>query len=423
MKQLYLFRLACAIAVGALALVAFWAHFYPVKILDIQFLALIQKTFIDFSVFSFVLLIFLIAATLIFGRIYCSILCPLGLYQEFLMWLFRKRVPFQKNTKTKYFLAAVLYGTLLGGTIVCIRWLDPYSVFGSGISGSITGIILMLVLAVIVWFRGRIFCTRICPVGTVLGYLAKRSVLQIYISNNRCVSCGLCATQCPTGSIDFKNKTVDNETCIKCFKCLGHCHHNSLKYGTKPQQPIAFSPYRRRLLINTAIVAAFALAFKGGMELGKNLTAKIKKVILPPGGGNPQQFANRCLNCNLCVANCPMKIIKKANGDYPAVHLDYQSSFCDYDCHRCSEVCPSGAIKRLTLAEKQKTKIGLAVVDHGKCVQCGLCAMHCPRQIISWQESLYPAIDSEGCIGCGTCQSVCPQQAIHVIPVEQQSLI
>ena len=82
--------------------------------------------------------------------------------------------------------------------------------------------------------------------------------------------------------------------------------------------------------------------------------------------------ANRCLNCNLCVQNCPMQIIKKADGDYPAVHIDYTDGFCDYDCRKCSEICPSGAIKRLTLAEKQKTQIGLAVINENTCIKCCL---------------------------------------------------
>ena len=172
-----------------------------------------------------------------------------------------------------------------------------------------------------------------------------------------------------------------------------------------------------------AVVAVLALAVKGGIELGKTIAAKVKKVILPAGAGNAEDFANRCLNCNLCVQNCPMKILKKADGDYPAVHVDYTDGFCDYDCNRCSAICPSGAIKRLTLAEKQKTQIGLAVINEEVCIKCGLCVMKCPRQAISREDGSFPLVDAGGCIGCGACKAACPVKAITIVPVEKQRIL
>lgn len=343
-----------AVVVGIMAVLAFAGLFYPIQVFDVQLTALLQRVLVDFSLFAAVLLAALLIISLLFGRIYCSMLCPLGLYQEFLMLLFRRRVPVQKNRPYKYFLAAVVFSALIGGTAFLVRLIDPYTLFGSAASGAWLGLGVLLALAVLVWFRGRLFCSNICPVGVVLGLISKHALKQIYIEKDKCVSCGLCAAKCPTGSIDFKNKTVDNETCIKCFKCLGGCRRGGIHYGSKPSEKIAFNPARRRLLVSGAVVAVLALAVKGGVELGKTIAAKVKKVILPAGAGNAEDFANRCLNCNLCVQNCPMKILKKADGDYPAVHLDYTDSFCDYDCNICTQVCPSGAIRRLTLAENKK---------------------------------------------------------------------
>ena len=158
-------------------------------------------------------------------------------------------------------------------------------------------------------------------------------------------------------------------------------------------------------------------------DLGKAVAAKVKKTVLPAGAGNAEDFANRCLNCNLCVQNCPMQIIKKADGDYPAVHIDYTDGFCDYDCRKCSEICPSGAIKRLTLAEKQKTQIGLAVINENTCIKCGLCVMKCPRGAISKEDGSFPLINTDECIGCGACQNACPVKAITVMPIEQQKIL
>ena len=412
-----------AVVVGIMAVLAFAGLFYPIQVFDVQLTALLQRVLVDFSLFAAVLLAALLIISLLFGRIYCSMLCPLGLYQEFLMLLFRRRVPVQKNRPYKYFLAAVVFGALIGGTAFLVRLIDPYTLFGSAASGAWLGLGVLLALAVLVWFRGRLFCSDICPVGVILGLISKYALKRIYIEKNKCVSCGLCAAQCPTGSIDFKNKTVDNETCIKCFKCLGGCHSGGIRYGSKPSGKIAFNPARRRLLVSGAAVAVLALAVKGGIELGKTVAARVKKVILPAGAGNAENFANRCLNCNLCVQNCPMKILKKADGDYPAVHIDYTDSFCDYDCNRCSAVCPSGAIKRLDLAEKQKTQIGLAVVNEETCIKCGLCATKCPRQAISRENGSFPQVDVNGCIGCGACEVACPVKAITVVPVEKQKIL
>ena len=421
-KILRYLRAGAAVIVGVLSILAFAGIFYPVKIFDIQFSALLQRFFIDFSVAATVLLALLLLLTFIFGRIYCSTLCPFGLYQELLMLLFRRRKQTQKNYPYKYFLAALLFGTLIGGTAFLLRLVDPYTIFGSAASITCLGLGLAATVAILVWFKGRFFCTNICPVGTVLGLISKHALTRISINADICVSCGLCASKCLTGSIDFKNKTVDNETCIKCFNCLTACHKNGItvKRHAKAQIETPFNPTRRKLLLSGAVIATFALAAKGGIKLSKFIAQKIKKVILPAGAGNPESFANRCLNCNLCVQNCPMKIIKKANEDYPAVHIDYSDSFCDYNCHKCSEVCPSGAIKRLTLPEKQKTQIALAVIDESTCVKCGLCVMKCPRQAITKANGEFPHINTDECIGCGACKNACPVKAISISALDRQ---
>ena len=416
-------RIAIAVVAGCLIVAAFAGQFYPIKILDVQVLPLVQRGLVHFSLFVGLSLLLIWGITMIFGRIYCSTICPLGLYQEMLMVLFRRKVSPQKNRPYKYFLAAVVWGSLLGGTAVLARLLDPYSLAGSALSGAWLGGSVLLILAVVVWFRGRLFCANICPVGVVLGLISKRAVNRISIEHEACVSCGLCASKCPTGSIDFKNKTVDNETCIKCFNCLGKCRRNGIRYGQPKQAEVPFELSRRRFLVGGAAWALLALSIKGGIDLGKKVASRIKKAILPAGAGSAEDFANKCLNCNLCVQNCPMKIIKKANGDYPTVHIDYKDSFCDYDCHKCAEVCPSGAIKRLSLSQKQKTQIGLAEIDETKCIKCGLCVMKCPKAAIAKEDGGFPVVNNQECIGCGACAAACPVKAITIAALETQKTI
>lgn len=111
---------------------------------------------------------------------------------------------------------------------------------------------------------------------------------------------------------------------------------------------------------------------------------------------------------------------KKADNEFPAVHIKYQKSFCDYNCNKCSEVCPSGAIRSISLPEKQKTQIGLAAVNEDSCIQCGLCVMECPRSAITKPQGEFPQINPGECIGCGACQAVCPVSAIKVGTVNRQ---
>jgi len=419
-NKLFLYRVLAALIVGILSILAFAGIFYPVKFFDFQFAPLLQRLIVNGSVAVAFLFLSLVLVTLLFGRVYCSVLCPLGLFQEILMAVFRRKNKVRKNRGYKYFLAALVWGALAGGTVVLLRQIDPYTLFGAAASGAGVGVSAALILGVLVWFKGRYFCTNICPVGAVLGLVARFSPFKIYLQKDTCVSCGLCSAKCPTGSIDFRNKAVDNETCVKCFRCVGSCPHGSLHYGLKPAPEVPFNPGRRQLLIGGAVVATFILAAKSGIKLSQKAAQKIKKVILPAGAGSPESFANRCLNCNLCVENCPMKIIKKANGNYPAVHLDYSENFCDYDCNRCSQVCPSGAIKRLSLPEKQNTRIGLSIIDADKCIKCGLCVMKCPKEAIDKVGNGFPQVLADRCIGCGVCQNACPVKAITVQAVARQ---
>lgn len=416
-------RAILALFVAVLAVGGIFGLFYPLKIFDIQLVPLLQRSLVNFSWFVLILLLGLMVLALVFGRVYCSVLCPLGLLQEAMMIIFRRKNTMHKNLPYKYFIAAVAFGVLIGGSALVVRWIDPYTLFGSAAIGAAIGLGALILLAVLVWFKGRWFCSNICPVGAVLGLIAKRALVKVYIDDAKCVACGMCAKQCPVGCIDIKNKTVDNEMCIKCMKCQGVCKFGALQLGKAPKTEPKFNAGRRRFLIGGAALLVLAAAAKSGISIAKAIGQKMKAVILPAGAGNAEDFANRCLNCNLCVERCPMKIIKKADAEHPTVHLDYSEAFCNYKCHRCSKVCPSGAIKTLSLEEKRRTQIAIAVVDEDKCVKCGLCVQECPRQIIVKEEGGFPKISPDECIGCGACYNVCPVRAISMHTVEKQRLL
>ncbi|MBQ6102382.1 MAG: 4Fe-4S binding protein, partial [Kiritimatiellae bacterium] len=160
--------------------------------------------------------------------------------------------------------------------------------------------------------------------------------------------------------------------------------------------------------------------------------------ILPPGAGDPARFASRCTGCLRCVGVCPSGILKPAEGGLGPVRIDLSAGVCAYDCHRCAEACPTGAIQRMPLEEKKRTKIAKVefhathcVVYQGESHFCGKCAEACPAEAIELRKNGAPKPPKpDRCIGCGACQLACPgmhadddpegvvRKAMRVVPLE-----
>lgn len=137
-------------------------------------------------------MLIMVVVTALFGKFYCSTLCPFGFLQEALALIFKRKNKAIKNYPTKYFIMALTFGALTGGSAVALRHLEPYSLFGSAITVSILGIVATLLVLAIVFFKNRFFCTNICPVGALLGLVSKFSLNKININQDKCLSCGMC---------------------------------------------------------------------------------------------------------------------------------------------------------------------------------------------------------------------------------------
>ena len=434
-KSLYRIRLTIALVILLCAIAGITGVFYPVRIFDIQFMPLLQRVIANFSITALVLFLIICAVTFLYGRIYCSLICPFGILQEIIGSLKKfltKMHSLEKwhlystgiilNSSVKYFISAILWGIFFGGTAIAVRYLDPYTVFGSAFTLTTCGIIVFLLVIIAVICKDRYFCTNICPAGTILGLISKISLNKIYINKEECISCGMCEKNCPSECINSKEKTVDNEACIKCLKCLEVCPKGRINFGKIPEK-IKFNFKRRRIIIASAAILLFGGMVNAGTILKDRLVEKLKDVILPAGAGDKERFFNKCLNCNLCVENCPQKILVKSDNEYGAVHIDYSKGSCDYNCHKCSEVCPSGAIKKISLEEKQKTRIAMAMINGDKCAKCGQCYEVCPVHAIIKTDDNTSLLNASKCIGCGNCKKACHFGAIEIFTIKEQKTL
>ena len=146
-------------------------------------------------------------------------------------------------------------------------------------------------------------------------------------------------------------------------------------------------------------------------------------VLRPPGSIDETRFAGLCIRCGNCIRACPAGIIQPDLGDAGVAGLfapvvRFQDDYCHEDCHRCTEVCPSGAIAQLSLQQKMNSPIGLAKVDMSICYladdrECSICKRECDYGAIEfvWSEEEYipiPTVDPAKCPGCGRCEVFCP---------------
>ena len=371
--------------------------------------------------------------TVLFGRFYCSVICPFGILQDIIAFAARRKSkPDANRAKLRYAIAGFVLAAAGVGSITAAAWLDPYSNFGRiaaffknphYVAGSI---IFALIVLLSVW-KKRVFCTSVCPVGTILGLCAKISPFKMRLSD-KCVKCGKCVSVCPSGCINPAEKTLDNERCVRCLKCTAFCPVQAVGFKKKEALPQKTDLSRRGFLTGTFTTAA---AVGAGVVFANHINAEETdsqplRPICPPGAATPQEFAAKCTNCQLCVSVCKGKVLRPKSKEYSTVHLEYGKDYCLYDCHACCDVCPTGALASLTLAEKQKRRIAMAQFFKDKCAGCGSCVRKCPRGAVEIKEidgKRKAVLSAQYCIGCGACVAACPlpEKAVRAVPIVIQS--
>ncbi len=449
-KLIYYLRLLISAIVLIISFLAFTTTFSSfAKFFSIQFGPGLASLASSFSITVLISVLAIIIFTFLFGRFYCSVICPLGILQNFIgFFSFKNSKNYKNMAKTRYTIAALVFGALFFGWAVGLKILDQYTNFGLIASSIYTPIhnvitklphyeftiltlaislIPFIILIMLVLFKRRFFCTVICPVGTLLGLFAKFGLFRLQIGDN-CVTCGACFKNCPAGSINLKDKIIDNELCIRCLKCFSICPKQTISFGIGcgNKKSVPFSKSRRNFVLGSVLVlGAVATGIGGAVIRGKTFLKDKIRAILPPGAGDYSRFSSKCTSCQLCVAVCPNKVIHPRDFKHSVIYMDYSKNYCKYDCNACSSACPTGAIKKITLEQKQHTRIGLAKINRDLCINCGICAFKCPVKALSIEE------DSNGdrtlkynaavCIGCGACQVSCPHKAIEIVGIVEQS--
>lgn len=428
----------------------------------------------------------LIILTLVFGRLYCSVICPLGIMQDGFGWLGKRA---KKNRYSysapksvlRYVMLAVMVVSIVFGIGAVVALLAPYSAYGRiaqsllapvwqwgnnqlaswaeahdsyafysvdmWLRGGLTlgvAISTLVILGFLAWRNGRTYCNTICPVGTVLGFFSRFSLLRPVVDTSKCNGCGLCARNCKSACINSKEHTIDYSRCVTCFDCIGKCNKGAISYTRRQAVSSTAKKVddsRRDFLAVTATIAATAAVqaqektVDGGLATitDKKIPARKTKIV-PPGAVSIKNLTSHCTACQLCVSVCPNGVLRPSTDLVSLMQPEssYERGYCRPECTRCSEVCPAGAIKPITVADKSSVQIGHAVWVKDNCVpltdgvECGNCARHCPVGAIMMVPSekgddsppKIPIVNTERCIGCGACENLCPARPFSAIYVE-----
>ena len=457
--------------------IGFHVHLWAGWVAKIQFVPALLAM-------SGIVLALLLVATLVFGRIYCSVVCPLGIMQDIFSWIGGKvkknRFAYSKNRIVLRSLVAVVFLiALIIGFAPVTTLIEPYSAYSRivnslfkplydllnnwladldathdrynftevqiwtrSVTTFVVAILTLLILGALAIWKGRLYCNTICPVGTVLGFFSRFSLLRVRFDKDKCKSCGLCEKNCKAQAIDFKAGTVDYSRCVVCGDCTAKCKFDALHYSAKKEkpEPKPVDTERRAFLVGTAVAgttAAFAqtqMKVDGGLAAVEDKKApKRETPITPPGSVSARHMQRHCTACQLCVTSCPNNVLRPSTDlmHFMQPTLSFERGYCRPECTRCSTVCPTGAIRPITKEEKTTIHVGHAVWIKENClpaergVSCGNCARHCPTGAITMVDYegpngtvQVPSVDETKCIGCGACENLCPARPFSAIYVE-----
>jgi len=428
--------------------------------------------------------------TLIFGRAFCGWICPMGTLLDLLHPVLP---PTHKGSATLYprFATILLLFLLVSAALKLplVGYFDPFSILVRGMVQALYPAInfitvsffsftysqapeavnlvtepaysflksgflpfeqkyydlaflsLFMIVAVfgLELVQRRFFCRNICPLGALLGWFARLGLLRFKGGGDECGECRRCSSVCRMGAVDEKRR-ISTDSCSLCMECLEQCPRQIISFALPGSglSGTGVSLSRRQFIgtLSTGLLLPPVLGVRSANA------RKNPDLIRPPGALPEDEFLQRCVRCAECIQVCignalqPSLLQAGFEGIF-SPRLAARTGYCEFNCTLCGQVCPTGAIRELTLSAKHTTKIGHAWFDRNIClpyakgIPCIVCEEHCPtpdkaikfRSAVVYNdrgiqvEVKQPYIVDELCIGCGICETKCPlpgRSAIYI---------
>ncbi|QOV92392.1 4Fe-4S binding protein [Humisphaera borealis] len=430
----------------------------------------------------------ILAISVFIPRGFCGYICPLGTLIDLFDWLIGKRVTRFRVADDgwwvhiKYYtlltvMIAAMFGVLLSGFVAAIPvitrgFLFIFKPFHDASArgwhnvppmngGQILSIVLFFGVLAMGFWKPRFWCKYVCPSGAVfsVGNLLRATERKVESS---CIKCNKCVEICPFDAIkpDFTTRGTD---CTLCQSCGGVCPTHAIKFVSRWNRielkvindpPTHETPIGRRGFLSAGVGVAAAAAVGIGSAVGIRKTGAkladgtVPLPVRPPGSVPEEDFLQLCIRCGECFRACPNDVLQPLGFQQgleglwtPAVKADWAG--CEPSCNGCGQVCPTGAIRALSLAEKKSARMGLAIVNEKTCLpfagkeECQLCVDECNSagyhaiefirhgtkadeegNPVDGTGMLAPVVRADLCVGCGLCQTRC-----YAINVAEKKLL
>ena len=416
-----------------------------------------------FLALNIVAIVFLLLLTIILGRAYCSVICPLGILQDIVIhvrgWFGKKS---KRKNRFKYskpktwlrlsmltiFVVMIILGlcNVIGTTIA--SFIEPYSAYGRIASSlfapiydasnnviadalvdtecywfyhvetfqylplTIIAVVTLLVIGVVAWVGGRAYCNTICPVGTILGYVSRYSLFKPIIDTSKCNGCTKCAKNCKSLCIDAKNHEIDYSRCVMCMNCIENCSTGAIKIQRRlsrkenVEEKSGANDSRRNFII-TGVALAAASAAKASDKVTDGGLAKIidkekpqrKTRIVPPGAVSLSHLQRLCTGCQLCISACPNDVL------HPSTELStFMQPVVGYEKGYCRPECVrcSDACPVGTFHK--------ITVEEKSAIQIG-------RAVVNLGTCVATSRGQK----CGNCADKCPTGAIKMVAIDSNN--
>lgn len=400
---------------------------------------------------NFIVIGVLVVLTLIFGRIYCSVVCPLGVMQDLVSWLhgrFKKnRFTYSKEVKwLRYPLLIIFIALMVAGVGAVLTLLEPYSTYGmiatnlfqpvyewfNNLFASIAersesyafysvdvwvksmlalalSIGFFVIIAVLAWRGGRTYCNTICPVGTLLSFLSRFSFLKVHIDDSKCIKCGMCTRNCKSSCVNHVDGTVDHSRCVVCGNCLTKCKKDAIYYGRprKTSGEVKARNVLKAVARDTIKVSPPSLEPKPVLtvESAGNVTSPKKHKESIDKGKRAFLIGSGAAVATIALAQAK----KKVDGGLAAIEEKEMPK-------RKNPITPPGSVSARNMARH--------------CTACQLCVAECPNHVLVPSSDILtlmqPTMTYERGYcrpECIRCSKVCPTGAIKPITFEEKSSI